>query len=236
MMRQTDKAQQTQQTKNVPPTPKKSTESLEVMISRWTAAIGALAFGVVYALLPNHVTIFPNWLPLVLEAALLLPLLLSGIIKRPLRHTIARALGLALLVVVTVALMGGIILFVGTLASPRNLYSPQSLLRTAVLLWAANILVFSLWYWEIDGGGPGKRRQNGHKAADFMFPQQVDGNTTQWMPHFFDYFFVSFTGTTALSPTDTYPLTRTAKILMMIEAMNAMAIIVIIVGRVVNIL
>lgn len=111
-----------------------------------------------------------------------------------------------------------------------------ALLQTAVLLWVANVLVFALWYWEVDGGGPKKRHRHGHRAADFMFPQQADGNTSGWVPHFLDYLFVAFTGATALSPTDTYPLTRVAKGLMMVEALNAIVILAIIIGRIVNIL
>ncbi len=69
-----------------------------------------------------------------------------------------------------------------------------------------------------------------------MFPQQANGNDGSWAPHFIDYLFVGFTGATALSPADTYPLTRRAKGLMMVEALNAMIILAIIVGRIVNIL
>ena len=69
-----------------------------------------------------------------------------------------------------------------------------------------------------------------------MFPQQVDGNTRGWAPLFVDYLFLAFTGATALSPADTYPLTRTAKVLMILEAMLSMAIIVLLAARAVNIL
>ncbi len=81
-----------------------------------------------------------------------------------------------------------------------------------------------------------KRHHAGHQAADFMFPQQAGGNDGSWAPHFLDYLFVAFTGATALSPTDTYPLTRPAKALMMMEAMLSIAIIVLLVARAVNIL
>ena len=69
-----------------------------------------------------------------------------------------------------------------------------------------------------------------------MFPQQTDGNTRGWAPHFLDYLFVAFTAATALSPTDTYPLTRWAKMLMMIEAIISMLTIIVLAGRAVNIL
>ncbi len=110
------------------------------------------------------------------------------------------------------------------------------LLRSAALLWGFNILVFALWYWEIDGGGPYKRHLAGHQATDFMFPQQADGNKTGWVSHFFDYLFLAFTGATALSPADTYPLTPLAKALMMMEAVLSMTIIVLLAARAVNIL
>jgi hypothetical protein len=35
----------------------------------------------------------------------------------------------------------------------------------------ANIVVFSLWYWESDRGGPGKRALGEREYTDVMFPQ-----------------------------------------------------------------
>ncbi len=68
-----------------------------------------------------------------------------------------------------------------------------------------------------------------------MFPQQTEGNKTGWAPRFLDYLFLAFTGATALSPADTFPLTRPAKALMMIEALLSMTIIVLLAARAVNI-
>ena len=106
----------------------------------------------------------------------------------------------------------------------------------ATILFAAIIVVFALWYWEIDGGGPYARHLKGHQAADFMFPQQVNRNDGSWAPYFLDYLFLAFTGATALSPADTFPLTRKAKGLMLIEAVLSMSIIVVLAARAVNIL
>jgi hypothetical protein len=135
--------------------------------------------------------------------------------------------------VVTLGLAGSIALLIYTLPGNKQ---ASILLRSAGLLWCSNILVFALWYWEIDGGGPHKRRLSGHKAADLMFPQQVDGNTTDWIATFIDYLFVAFTDATALSPADTYPLTPRAKMLMMVEAIFSLIIIVLLAARAVNIL
>lgn len=204
-----------------------------MLIQRVVAALVAVSIGVLFLALPEYLTVGPNWLLLVVEAILLLPLLFLGYIKRLLSHRTSRILMLTMLGVATVALASGIVLLLKSL--PGNNNAPL-LLRSAALLWCSNVLVFALWYWELDGGGPLKRHLMGHKAADFMFPQQTDGNTTHWMPHFLDYLFVAFTGATALSPADTFPLTRVAKGLMVVEAVFSMVIIVLLAARAVNIL
>lgn len=202
-------------------------------IQRLVAALATLSIGVLFLALPEYLTVGPNWLLLLIEGILLLPLIFFGYTKRMLSRTGIRVLTLIMLGVATAALASGIALLIKSL--PGNSNAPL-LLRSAALLWCSNILVFSLWYWEIDGGGPFKRHLMGHKAADFMFPQQADGNTSNWMPHFLDYLFVAFTSATALSPTDTFPLTRVAKGLMVLEAIFSMIIIVLLAARAVNIL
>ena len=204
-----------------------------LLIQRMVAALVAVSVGVLFLALPGYLTVGPNWLLLVVEAILILPLLFFGYTKRLLSRRGIRILTLTMLGVATAALASGIALLINSL--PGNSNAPL-LLRSAALLWFSNVLVFALWYWEIDGGGPLKRHLMGHKAADFMFPQQTDGNTSNWMPHFLDYLFVAFTGATALSPADTYPLTRVAKGLMMIEAILSMIVIVLLAARAVNIL
>ena len=201
------------------------------MRPRWLAIVAILAIGVIYAFLPPNLRVIePNWLLLVIEGALILPLFLT---YRRLSHTTIRLFILLLLGIITLALAAGITLLIITL--PKNSQG-LSLLRSAVLLWIFNILVFALWYFEIDGNGPYQRHLSKHKAADFMFPQQADGNTTGWIPLFTDYLFLAFTGATALSPADTFPLTRKAKVLMMLEAIFSMAIIILLAARAVNIL
>ena len=111
-----------------------------------------------------------------------------------------------------------------------------SLLREAALLWASNVLVFALWYWELDGGGPLQRQLRGQQDGDFLFPQQASGNPSGWVPHFVDYLFLAFTGATAFSPTDTLPLSRLAKVLMILEALISLVILVVLAARAVNIL
>lgn len=202
----------------------------EHIAPRWAAAIGIIALGFIYLALPDKLTIGPSWLLLVIEAVLLIPIIFF---RGQFSPTTIRTLALILLGILTAALAGIVVLLILTLP---NLTRGNTLLRSAGLIWCFNILVFALWYWEIDGGGPLKRHMSGHKAADFMFPQQADNNMGNWVPHFIDYLFVAFTGATALSPTDTYPLTRIAKMLMMIEALLSMTVIILLAARAVNIL
>lgn len=200
---------------------------------RWAAIIGLLAIGVLYLFLPQRLRIGPNWLLLAIEVVALLPLVVSMLTKRRFSHFTMRVYALILLGIVTLALAVGIILLVISLPTYKR---ATDLLGSAAILWIVNILVFALWYWEIDGGGPVKRHMSGHQAADFMFPQQANGNDGSWAPHFVDYLFLAFTGATALSPADTFPLTRHAKTLMMLEAFLSLTIIVLLAARAVNIL
>ena len=232
-MKQVNKAQDAPTTAANELTPPHEHERYTDQAPRWAAVIGTLAIGLLYLALPSHLTFGPSWLLLLIEVVLLLPLLFSWITHRPLPHLTIRILTLAILAAVTLSLIASVGLLIYTLPGNKQ---ASVLLRSAALLWVANILVFALWYWEIDGGGPHKRRLSGHKAADLMFPQQVDGNKSGWVPHFVDYLFVAFTGSTALSPTDTYPLTPPAKMLMMIQAIISMTVIVLLAGRAVNIL
>ena len=203
------------------------------MAPRWAALIGILATGVLYAFLPQRLRIGPSWLLLAVEVVALLPLVFILLTREEFSHRAIRIYIMILLGIVTLALAISILLLIVSLPSNKH---ATDLLGSAAVLWAVNILVFALWYWEIDGGGPVKRHQSGHQADDFMFPQQVNGNTTNWVPHFVDYVFLAFTGATALSPADTFPLTRPAKILMMIEALLSLSIIVLLAARAVNIL
>ncbi len=206
---------------------------LTKMAPRWAAIVGILATGVLYALLPQRLRIGPNWLLLAIEVAALLPLVFILLTREDYSHRVIRIYIMILLGIVTLALALSILLLIISLPSKKH---ATDLLGSAAVLWSVNILIFALWYWEIDGGGPAKRHQSGHQAADFMFPQQANGNDGSWAPHFLDYLFLAFTGSTALSPADTFPLTRPAKTLMMIEALLSLTIIVLLAARAINIL
>jgi len=203
----------------------------EVTVPGFAAFVGILLTGLLYLVLPPNVIIGPNWLLLVVEGVFVVPLVIDLLTAWNLSHAMRRLLVIVPLGASTLALVVGVTLFILTLPTDTHAIN---LLRAGVLLWFFNILVFALWYWEIDGGGPWKRHLPGHHVTDFLFPQQASGK--RWLPHFLDYLFLAFTGATALSPTDTYPLSRLAKVLMMLEASLALAIVGILIAGAVNIL
>jgi uncharacterized membrane protein len=114
----------------------------------------------------------------------------------------------------------------------------HQLIVSGVLIWLTNFLIFALWYWETDRGGPGKRAAGEDGPPDFLFPQMTDDRIEprDWRPHFIDYLYVSLTNATAFSPTDTMPLTPTAKSIMGIQGLVSLVTIGLIVSRAVNIL
>lgn len=199
----------------------------------WAAILALVVIGVLYALLPFRISIGPSWLLLPIEGVLLLPVVIALLTRRRVSPATFRVGSRILLGIVTFALAVGIANLIFNL--PRE-QKGIVLIYSGLLLYGFNILVFALWYWEIDGGGPEKRQQSDRQAADFLFPQQVGGNNGNWAPHFFDYLYVAFTGATAFSPTDTMPLSHRAKFLMMLESILALILIAFVVSRAINII
>ncbi|MGZ3637719.1 MAG: hypothetical protein ACXWQR_00005 [Ktedonobacterales bacterium] len=189
--------------------------------------------------MPNNLRIGPPWLLLAVEVVLIAPIVISvAFFEHRLPYKVKRSLAMLLLVVVTVALIGSLVLLITNLPglTAKGGTQGRALLRSAAVLWVINILVFASWYWETDGGGPLARLRKGHKAEDFYFPQQQGGNPTGWAPGFIDYLFVAFCFSTALSPADTAPLTRGAKVMVMIQATISLSVLVLLVARSVNII
>lgn len=199
------------------------------------ATCAALLIGVAYYLLPPELRVgsrwLPDWLLLAIDAVVLLPLLYT-VYFRPLPHQLGRKIRTGLQALLTFALLSSVVLL--ALRLPGFDAGGGKLLRSAVLLWVSNVLIFSVWYWEIDGDGPVTRHKRGHTPIDFQFPQQAANKP--FAPGFIDYLFLAFCFATALSPADTIPLTPRAKLLMMAEALLSMVLLVLLVGRSVNIL
>jgi hypothetical protein len=206
---------------------------------RWQAVIAVLAVTGLYVALPESLTFGPTWLLPVIVVLLITPLL---VLHRAGRHHLDTMLGFTLTTILTLAMIASVALLIGLL--PAHTESPTRLLRSAAVLWLTNVLVFALWYWRLDAGGPHARDQrDAHANGAFLFPQmtmlrRIERATGQarWSPHFVDYLFVAFNTSTAFSPTDTPVLTRWAKVLMMLQSLISLTVIAILAARAVNIL
>ncbi|WP_083505172.1 hypothetical protein, partial [Legionella santicrucis] len=132
------------------------------------------------------------------------------------------------------------------LATIHGQIGPNHLLLSSVILWTTNILVFALWYWSLDAGGPVQRElKESAGPTAFLFPQVqlsltqtigISNSLKNWTPNFVDYLFLAFNTTTAFSPTDTPVLTRWAKCMTMLQALISLTIILMLAARAVNIL
>jgi hypothetical protein len=187
-----------------------------------------------------------RWLVPGLAVLLLIPLLLA-VPQRPAIRSFAlraqahrvsrRILALAVIAILTAANAAAIILLVHLLLTGAQTQASQ-LLRAGIHMWAMNVLVFGLWFWQLDAGGPQRRRLDSTVTRDFFFPQEGLPDTADrlWQPSFIDYLYVSYTNATAFSPTDTMPLSQWAKVLMAAQSAASLLLAIMVVARAVNIL
>ena len=206
---------------------------------RWPGFVAVIAVGGLYTALPDALTLGPRWLFPSAVLALLVPTIVSHHVGK---HRMNAIFGFAVDAVLTIGLIVSVILLIGAL--PTHKEGPLELLLSAASLWATNILVFALWYWRLDAGGPHQRdKQGGYPEGAFLFPQMTMSEQALeiagqqgWSPNFVDYLFLSFNASTAFSPTDAPVLARWAKILMMLQSLLSLLIILLLAARAVNIL
>lgn len=171
------------------------------------------------------------------EAILLLALI--GFTPRRIstHHKMTRNLSIVLTSVMTISNVASAGKLIQGLAQ-GTIDDANKLLLSGGSIWLANIVIFSLWFWELDRGGPGARAEGLRSAPDFLFPQMTSPEFSEkgWHPKFFDYLYVSVTNASAFSPTDTAPLSRWAKVLMLIQSLTSLVTVGLVIARAVNIL
>lgn len=209
---------------------KNSAEGLS-RVPRWPSFIVLVTIGIIYLLVPEQLAIGPSWLLLGVIVLVLIPLHVAHTRDH---HNLVRWLALALLSAVMLTVAGSAIVLLTQLPGHRT--SAPWLLVDAALIWVANTLTFALWYWEIDGDGPARRRRNGHVSTDFVFPQMAvpSLSSMSWSPGLVDYLFLAFNTSTAFSPTDTLVLSRRAKLLMMAQSLISLVVVAVLAARAVN--
>ena len=179
----------------------------------------------------------PWWGWLVLAApALILIVLLVTVPLAELSPGRVRNAGIALLgLLVASDAIGVGVLLAALASSSAGSLSAGDLLAHGTVVWLTNIITFGLLFWQLDEGGPLVRAERGRADPDFEFPQDARGRAG-WSPRLSDYLYVSLTNATAVSPTDTMPLTRRAKGLMAVESLISYAVVILVIARAVNVL
>ena len=209
---------------------------------RWPAAIALFAAAMLPLALPRSLTLAPAWALVPTNAVLLTGAILA---HKHNRINLTDTFSYANLVLLTLSMLYSLATL--GLGLVHHAESAPMLLRSAAILWLANVIVFAAWYWRLDAGGPHARDgRKAHMEGAFLFPQMaVDApgrkgvslaEAQGWRPGFIDYLAVSFYTCTAFSPTDVLVLTRWAKLMMMVQALIAFGIVILLTARAVNIL
>jgi uncharacterized membrane protein len=194
-----------------------------------------------YLTLPRRLYYGPFLLFPVLEGGLFLALLSAQFLEDE-GEEWRRATIILFIAVLSAANIGSLGLLVHSLLTKEAIngqaITAQSLLLWSAQIWLTNVIVFGLWYWELDRGGPVARTRTRHRAPDFLFPQMgnPDAAPEGWTPAFFDYLYTSLTNAAAFSPTDTLPLTHWAKALFAVQSLVSLTTAVLVVARIANIL
>jgi uncharacterized membrane protein len=203
----------------------------------WQAQAALLAAVILYLSLPSKFIVGPNWLQPVLE------LLLIGALwfDRPRADRVEagreRRIVIVLLGLVAASNLVSLELLVHDLLTGRIHASGHRLILSAVVIWLTNVAIFALWYWQTDRGGPDARARDAAAPVDFLFPQMTERDQyPDWAPNFVDYLYLSYTNSTALSPTDTMPMTTRVKLLMMAQSITSLVTVLLVAARAVNIL
>jgi hypothetical protein len=206
---------------------------------RWQVVLALLAVGGIYVALPRSLIAGPKWVLPIFITVLIAPTVMA---HRMGKHSLNRVLGIIITSVITLALVASVGLLVA--AVPTHKEEPVALLLSGAELWLTNVLVFALWYWRLDGGGPTARRQQ-HEfgSRSFVFPQmQIEKiergrfECQGWQPHFIDYLFIAWTTSSTFGPTDAPLLARWAKILTMVQIGISLTIVIVLISRAIGVL
>jgi uncharacterized membrane protein len=205
--------------------------------SVWPAQLTVLVAIALQLTLPERLTVGPTWMLPALEGALVIGLAMATPRELEQEHMLRRRSAVVLVALVSAANIFSLAELTHYLLH-STVVKGQELIVAGVVIWLTNFLIFALWYWEIDRGGPGRRAAGEDGPPDFLFPQMTDDHIEprDWRPKFIDYLYVSLTNAAAFSPTDTMPLTPMTKSIMGVQSIVSLVTIGLVVSRAVNIL
>lgn len=206
--------------------------------SRVAVSVALIVAIVLMAVLPFRIANHPRWLLPILAGILFVIVLAVNPMRTDARSRRLRPLAFALLAVLSLGNAASAMRLIVDLVRGEGLRDPAVLLLTGAAVWTTNMILFAVWYWEFDRGGPAERAMGTDPYPDFLFPQMADPRFAPegWEPQFVDYLYLSFTNATAFSPTDVMPLTHWTKLTMLGQSAVSLVVVVLVVARSVNIL
>ena len=210
----------------------------------WPAHLCVLAAILLQVGLSARLTVGPRRLLPALEGLLLIGLAATtprGRIHED--HPARRRLALGMIAVVNAANAISLYLLAHELLN-QHISNGRALILSGIAIWLTNVLIFALWYWQLDRGGPANRAR------------RLDPRTSEGRPDFASHRWTAVgrtrpkTGRRSFSitwrslsrqpprsaPPGTVPISREAKALMSTQALISLVTIGLIISRAVGIL
>jgi hypothetical protein len=213
-----------------------------ILEPRWPLAL-ALSFFIAVSIIlrvavPERSSLGPDWLIPGTEIGLLLLLLLADPARISGRRRWLRRLAIALVTLLAAAALAATVrLIIDLIQGGKVTDSASDLLASGAVIWLGNLLVFSLFYWLLDSGGPLARYRGEREYPDFAFTQQMSPELAPpgWRPQYVDYLILALTTSTAFSPTDVMPVAHWAKLTMALQSLISLAVVGLVIARAVNV-
>jgi uncharacterized membrane protein len=203
---------------------------------RWPSALAVAVMIALQFALPERLSAGPRWALPVIEVVLIGVLIAANPGRMERSSPVLRRIGLCLIIVASLGNAWSVLQLVLDISSGRDIGTAAQLLASGGDVWLINVLTFAVWYWEFDRGGPAERALGTHDLPDLLFPQMATPAMAphDWEPQFADYLYLAFTNSTAFSPTDTLPLSRWVKGVMLLQSLLSLAIAALVVAKAVN--
>jgi uncharacterized membrane protein len=203
---------------------------------RWTSAFAVVVMIGLQFALPERLSAGPRWALPAVEVALIVVLMAANPGRMERGTSVLRRISLTLIVVASLGNAWSIGQLVVDITTGRHVGTAAQLLASGGAVWLINVLTFAVWYWEFDRGGPLERALGTHEMPDLLFPQMTtpDMAPRDWEPEFLDYLYLAFTNSMAFSPTDTLPLSRWVKFVMLLQSLLSLAIAALVIAKAVN--